>query len=309
MKNFINSLRLSISGILNLRADLDDLKILSANILIEKIKEKGLVENIQDVEFKVFSQFGDDGIIQYLIHNIDIPVQKFVEFGVGNYRESNTRFLLIHDNWEGIVFDCDKKSMKTLKSETLYWQHNIQAVHAFIDKDNINSLLASNGFSGDIGILHIDIDGNDYWVWEAIDGIDPTIVIVEYNSIFGCKYALSIPYQEDFSRKSAHYSNLYFGASLKAYYQLARKKGYEFVGSNSAGNNAYFIKKEKMNGIKPVSLEEGYVESKFRESRDEKGRLNFISGRDRIKIIQNMEIVELEKNERIKIHEIMDRLY
>jgi hypothetical protein len=132
---------------------------------------------------------------------------------------------------------------------------------------------------------------------------------VEYNSIFGCKFALSIPYQGDFSRKSSHYSNLYFGASLKAYYELARKKGYEFVGSNSAGNNAYFIKKEKLKGIKTISLEEGYVESKFRESCDETGRLNFISGRDRIKIIRDMEMVDLEKNEKIKIHEIMDRIY
>ncbi len=309
MKNYIDSMRNAISSILNLRADLDDLKVLSAKILVEKIKEKGIVENIQDVEFKVFSQFGDDGIIQYLINNIDISTPKFVEFGVGNYRESNTRFLLMNNNWEGIVIDCDSNCIKQLKSETIYWQHNLQAVPAFINKDNINSLLASNGFSGEIGILHIDIDGNDYWIWEAIDVIDPIIVIVEYNSIFGCNYAITIPYQENFSRTSSHYSNLYFGASLKAFYLLAKNRGYEFVGSNNAGNNAYFIKKTKIKGIKTVSLKDGYVESKFRESRDETGQLNYISGRNRIKTIQNKEVVDLERNEQIKLHEIMDRLY
>lgn len=309
MKKYINSVRNAISSILNLRADLDDLKVLSAKILIEKIKEKGIVDSIQDVEFKVFSQFGDDGIIQYLIHNIDSTAHTFVEFGVGNYRESNTRFLLVNNNWEGIVFDCDSDYIKNLKSETIYWQHNLQAVHAFINKDNINPLLASKGFTGEIGILHIDIDGNDYWVWEAIDVVDPSIVIVEYNSIFGSKYALSIPYLESFSRSSSHYSNLYYGASLKAFYNLAKKKGYQFAGSNSAGNNAYFVKKEKMKGIRPVSLEKGFIDSKFRESRDEKGELNFISGRDRIKIIKDMEVVDLEKNERMKIHEIMDTIY
>jgi len=309
MKTHLNYIRSAISNIFFSKQQHDELKILSAKILIEKIKENGIVDNIQDVEFKVFSQFGDDGIIQYLINNIDIKNKKFVEFGVGDYRESNTRFLLINNNWEGIVFDCNSDYIKNIKSDNIYWQYNLQAVHAFINKDNINSLLESHGFMGDIGILHIDIDGNDYWVWEAIEVVDPTIIIVEYNSIFGCKYAISIPYQENFSRTSSHHSNLYFGASLKAFYLLAKNKGYEFVGSNNAGNNAYFIKKNKIKGIKPVLLENGYVESKFRESRDENGQLNFISGRNRILIIQNMEVVDVERNELIKLNEIIDGLY
>jgi hypothetical protein len=287
----------------------DDLKILSAKILIEKIKEKGIVDSIHDVEFKVFSQFGDDGIIQYLINTIDIDNKKFVEFGVGDYKESNTRFLLINNNWEGIVFDCNPDYIKNIKSDKIYWQYNLQAIHAFINKNNINSLLESNGFFGDIGILHIDIDGNDYWIWDAIDIVDPTIVIVEYNSIFGCKYAITIPYQENFNRTVSHYSNLFYGASLKAFSILAKNKGYEFVGSNSVGNNAYFIKKNKMGSVKHVSLDKGYVESKIRESRDTNGQLNFISGRDRIKIIQDMEVVDVERNEILKIKEIIDDLY
>jgi hypothetical protein len=309
MKSYLNFIRNAISNIYFSRDQHDELKVLSAKILIEKYKEKGIVENIHDIEFKVFSQFGDDGIIQYLINNIDINNKKFVEFGVGDYRESNTRFLLVNDNWEGMVFDSNPGYIKNIRSDHIYWQYNLQAVHAFINRDNINSLLESNGFKGEIGILHIDIDGNDYWIWEAINVIDPTIVIVEYNSIFGCKHAISIPYQENFTRTSFHYSNLYFGASLKAFYFLAKTKGYEFVGSNNAGNNAYFIKKNKIKGIKPVALENGFVESKFRESLDENGKLNFISGRNRIKVIQDKEVVDVERNKLIKIKEIIDTIY
>jgi hypothetical protein len=309
MQPYLGYIRSAVSNMCFSKDQLDDLKILSAKILIEKNKEKGIVDNIHDVEFKVFSQFGDDGIIQYLINTIKIHNKKFVEFGVGDYQESNTRFLLINNNWDGIVFDGNPDYLKNIKCDKIYWQYNLQAVHAFIHKNNINALLESNGFFGDIGILHIDIDGNDYWIWEAINSVDPTIVIVEYNSIFGCKYAISIPYQENFNRTLSHYSNLYYGASLKAFYLLARKKGYEFIGSNSAGNNAYFIKKNKIKDVKPLSLDKGYVESKIRESRDEKGQLNFISGRNRIKIIQNMDVVDVERNEVIKIRDIIDDLY
>jgi hypothetical protein len=162
MKSCINFIRNAISNIYFSRDQHDEIKVLSAKILIEKYKEKGIVENIHDIEFKVFSQFGDDGIIQYLINNVDINNKKFVEFGVGDYRESNTRFLLINDNWEGLVFDSNPGFIKNIRSDNIYWQYNLQAVHAFINKDNINALLESNGYKGEIGILHIDIDGNDY---------------------------------------------------------------------------------------------------------------------------------------------------
>jgi len=97
----------------------------------------------------------------------------------------------------------------------------------------------------------------------------PVILILEYNSLFGLERAITVPYSDSFQRTKAHYSNLYWGASLRALYNLSVKKGYEFIGCNSSGNNAYFILKEYMNNnLKPISLKEGYVMSKFRESRN-----------------------------------------
>ena len=137
-------------------------KYLLAKILIGSIKNKGIVNNLIEVEFKVFSQFGEDGIIQYLINSIPIENKIFIEFGVENYKESNTRFLLINNNWKGLLIDSDEKSINSIKNDDIYWKHDIKAVCEFITKENINSIFSSNGFEGDIGLLSIDIDGNDY---------------------------------------------------------------------------------------------------------------------------------------------------
>ena len=101
---------------------------------------------------------------------------------------------------------------------------------------------------------------------ESLEVSDPAIVIVEYNSVFGKDHAVTVPYDPVFNKTKAHYSNLYWGASLKALCLLAERKGYAFVGANSSGNNAYFVKKEKLGPVKPVRVEEGYVQSMLRES-------------------------------------------
>jgi hypothetical protein len=119
----------------------------------------------------------------------------------------------------------------------------------------------------------------------------PIIVIVEYNSVFGIDRPITIPYNSRFSRNKAHYSNLYFGASLKALHILARRKGYSFIGCNSAGNNAYFVRIDKLNDIvKEVSLKDGYVLSKIRDSRDKSGKLNYITGTRRLEVIKGMSV-------------------
>ncbi len=154
-------------------------------------------------------------------------------------------------------------------------------------------------------MLSIDIDGNDYWVWEAINVINPRIVICEYNSVFGCKDAITIPYKPNFNRTKAHFSNLYFGASLPALCYLANKKGYIFIGSNSAGNNAFFIREDFANFFKKVSVREGYVMSNIRESRNEEGKLTYISGDDRKEMIKDLEVYNVKTDEKIKIKDLL----
>jgi len=179
------------------------------------------------------------------------------------------------------------------------------AVHSFIDVDNINDTLLDNGFKGDIGILSIDIDGNDYWVWKAISAVSPSIVICEFNSVFGDHHSVTVPYNPSFQRTKEHYSNLYFGASLPALIELASEKGYSFIGANSNSVNAYFIKSDLVQFINIDSLDSSFYPSKCRESRDIEGNLTFLSGADRIKEISAKSVIDLSNNELVLLKDIM----
>lgn len=279
-------------------------KILTAKLHIKQIRSQGTHENLHDAEFSVFSQFGDDGIIQYLINNIAITARSFIELGVEDYRESNTRFLLVNDNWKGLVIDSSRAFINYIRQDPIYWRHELTAVNQFITAENVNAAPLANGFTGELGLLSIDIDGNDYWIWRALDVVTPNIVIIEYNSVLGNTRAVTVPYDPEFNRTKAHHSNLYYGCSLKALDLLARHKGYIFVGSNTAGNNAYFVRLDRIGNIRPVDVEVGYVESRFRESRDAKGKLTHLSAADRRRAIDHLPVLDLEANQLIKIGDI-----
>lgn len=282
--------------------------MLCAAPLVNRLRDDFVYDNIQEAEFKVFSQFGDDGIIQYLVNRVEIPAgrRRFIEFGVENYRESNTRFLLLNNNWSGLILDGSAENINSIKNDQIYWKHELTAVHSFIDRDNINELIAANGFAGEVGILSIDIDGNDYWIWETIDVVKPAIVIVEYNSVFGATRAVAVPYDPLFNCTKAHYSNLFWGSSLKALCQLGKRKGYAFVGADSHGNNAYFVAQDKLGKLKELTAADGYVASRFRESRDEAGQLTYVSGRQRLELIKHLEVFDFEKGALISLRELTD---
>lgn len=284
--------------------EIHEAKILSARVLMNQMKAHDFNGDIQNAEFKVFSQFGDDGIIQYLVEHLKIEPETFIEFGVHDYVESNTRFLLINNRWKGLVIDGGKENVDFIRNDRIYWEYDLTAVCAFIDKENINRIFLENNVSGNIGVLSIDLDGNDYWIWEAIDVVDPVLVIVEYNSKFGDAHAIVVPYDPNFVRSQAHYSCLYWGASLKALCFLAEKKGYAFIGSNRAGNNAYFVKKNNMGDLRQLSSQEGYVESQFRESRDQRGQLTHVSGIEAMEMIKDMPVYEVERGITLEIGQL-----
>ncbi len=252
--------------------------------------------NINDYEFKIFSQWGDDGIIQYLIKNIEIKNEIFIEFGVEDYMESNTRFLMMNNNWSGFVMDGSPEHMNSLVNRDWYWKYCLTQKSVWIDKDNINELLQSTGFSN-IGLLHIDLDGNDYHILNEIDlsRLNPSILIMEYNAVFGNDRKITVPYDKSFDRRKAHFSNLFFGASLPALDDLAVKKGYTLVCCNLAGNNAYFVRKDLLNEkVKELSIAKAFKQSKFRESRTKNNSLSFISGKERLEIIKGLEVLNIE---------------
>lgn len=257
------------------------------------VKDKKL-DALEEAEFQVFSQWGEDGIIQWLISNVDLDRKLFVEFGVEDYMESNTRFLLMNNNWSGLIIDGSEENIGKVKQWDAYWKYDLKAVSRFITRDNINSIISEEGILGDIGLLSVDIDGNDYWVLDSIDCIRPRILICEYNNIFGSDKKVTVPYDEGFYRTDKHYSNLYWGCSLGALRGWSERSGYYYMGSNSAGNNAFFVRKDCIKSGRLPEKRNIFVESKYRESRDERGRLTFVGGDDRLKLIKEMELFNLE---------------
>ena len=249
---------------------------------------------LADAEFKVFSQWGEDGIIQRLVRAVPIAKPVFVEFGVQDYTEANTRFLLVNNHWSGLVMDGDAQHIAAIRRSPLYWRHNLKAECAFIDRDNINGLIRSAGIEGDIGLLSVDIDGNDYWVWQAIDCVQPRILILEYNALFGPVAAISVPYDAAFVRSRAHYSNLFWGASLEALTRLSKQKGYALVGCNSAGNNAFYVRQDVLGSQRELGVEQAFVQAQFRESRDSAGTPTFLDVAAARALVGTMVVYDLD---------------
>jgi hypothetical protein len=248
--------------------------------------------SFREVGFKVFSQWDEDGIIQYLITHLPIQNKTFIEFGVEDYEESNTRFLLLKDHWQGMVLDACESDIRFIQTDKISWEFDLQAKCAWITRENVDFLLRETGFSEDVGLLSIDIDGNEYWIWEAIQSVRPRIVIIEYNSVFGLQ-PISVPYNESFHKLSAHDSGLYYGCSIAALYHLAKKKGYILVGSNIWGHNAFFIRSDVAGGFKGLEPEEAYVLSKYRESRDRAQNLTYVRGEDRMNLIEHLPVTNV----------------
>jgi hypothetical protein len=272
-----------------------------------QVRTRKSIANLQEVEFRVSSQWGQDGIIDWLIEWAEIPsaAQSFIEFGVENYRQSNTRFLLQNRNWRGLIMDGDPAMVAAVKSDGLAWRYDLTAQPAFITRENINDLIAAAGFGGEIGLLCIDIDGNDYWVWEALHVVRPILCICEYNAVFGDLHPICTPYDQHFSRTKAHTSNLYFGASIAALRSLAVKKGYRFVGTNSAGNDAFFVREDYANRLEQNSIESvRSLPSLFRESRDGSGRNTYIGGVERLRQISCLPVVQVETGDIIKLADL-----
>lgn len=272
---------------------LDDLLLLQGATLARSVEG---ARTLGEAEFRIFSQFGEDGIIQHLVRALDVPreLQTFVEIGVENYTEANTRFLLRNDNWRGLVVDGGADHVAHIRSDSVSWLHDLTAVEAFVTAETIDAVIADNGFAGEIGLLSIDVDGVDYWLLDSLTVSTPLILVAEYNSVFGPAYAVSVPYRPDFERGRAHFSHLYWGASLKALTLAAGRKGLALVGSNSAGNNAFFVRRDRLGPLAEITPEQAWVESRFRDSRDEAGRLTYVAGSDRLRLIEHLPVVDVE---------------
>jgi hypothetical protein len=242
--------------------------------------------HLRDTEFKVFSQWGEDGILQFLVGRLS-PPDVFIEIGVGDYSESNTRFLAMKDNWRGAIYNGGTAHIDFLRRSGMAWRWSIAPVSAFVTAENVNDLILKSGMKGDIGVLSIDIDGVDYWLWREISAVSPWIVIVEYNSGFGSEKAVTVPYRADFMASRAHYSGLFFGASLPALHRLGTERGYRLVGVGSNGVNAFFVREDIAGDLWNLTPEAAFVPSRIRIARGPGGELTY-TGEDHMRVLRSM---------------------
>ena len=280
------------------------LMMLEGSIASRVVRSKERLATLADAEFRVYSQWGEDGIIDWLLEHVPVCKTRFIEFGVSSFEEANCRFLLKHRNWRGLVMDGSESYMSALRARSEYWMYDVTGVKAFVTAENINQIITENSFAGPVGILSIDVDGNDYWIWDAIHCVDPAIVICEYNPILGDTRPVVVPYDPEFERFRGHHSGLYFGSSISALIALGEKKGFTFVGSCLNGINAFFVRNDLAG---PVLHRLGAVKaypSRHRDSRDENANLSFTSGIDRFTLIKDQTVLDVKTGRKLRLGQI-----
>ncbi len=201
-------------------------------------------------EFQVFSQNGEDGLLLWLLSETGAPVKSFVEIGVENGLECNTALLGFVLGWDGLMLEANPLGVaaaKKLVARMLKDRSNrVEVRQAFVTRENVNALVGQRR----LGVLSIDVDGMDYWLWKAVEDASPDIVIVEYNASLGPDQSITVPYAAGFSAANAHPSGYYHGASLTALERLGREKGYALVAVDAAGVNAFFVR----DAVRPETL-------------------------------------------------------
>lgn len=206
---------------------------------------------------RVFSQFEEDGLLLYLDAVLELEHRSFVDIGAADGINSNCANLALNLGWHGVFIEGNPDLVE--RGRRFYREHPDSLlwppvfVQAFITRENINGLIRDAGFSGPIGVMSIDIDGNDYWVWEAVEAVDPAVVVIEAHVEFGMR-EIVVPYDPAHVYPGKHPD--YFSASPAAMVRLAARKGYRLVGANRYGFNLFFVKRGLHEARVPeVSLE------------------------------------------------------
>ena len=238
----------------------NDRAVFAAGQVLARLAAQEPPRTLVEAEFQVFSQWGEDGVIHHLVNRCapDGP-RTFVEIGVQDYSECNTRFLAMHRNWSGLAVDGGSRHEDFIRRSELDWRFGVRPVQAFVTAENVEELLPA----GELGLLSIDVDGVDYWIAEAaLRRTQPRILVLEYNALFGATATVTVPYRADFTwTDDPSWGTVYFGASLGALAHLAERHGYAFVGCESHGVNAFFVRGDVVGDL-AVSLADGYRDSR-----------------------------------------------
>jgi hypothetical protein len=207
--------------------------------------------------FKVYSQHDEDGIIQEIFRRIGTSNRTFVEFGVETGVECNTAKLLI-EGWRGLWIEANAQACKSIAAmfDPALRDRSLTLKQSLVTAENINTLIRGAELSGEIDLLSIDVDFNDYWIWKAVEIVKPRVVAIEYNAGLRPPLSLTVPYQPSHSGGGTNF----FGASLEALVRLGLVKGYRIVGCNISGSNAFFVREDLCadHFIEPATAEEHY---------------------------------------------------
>jgi hypothetical protein len=203
-------------------------------------------------ELRVHSQNGEDGLLLHVFSKVGATNRRLVEFGIGDGRQCNAANLILNFGWSGLLMDCD--ATHVMRARNFYHDERgippqrLRIEECLVTRDNIDAVLERYGTKAEIDLLSIDIDGNDYWVWKAMQVVEPRVVAIEYNASFGASDPLVAVYDPRFDRKAKHPSGWYHGASLPALARLGSRRGYALVGCDSSGVNAFFVRRDLAQG-------------------------------------------------------------
>lgn len=212
----------------------------------------GSLPDFKNTGFKLFSQFEEDGLLLYVFALIGMNNKLFIEFGSDDGINSNSANLYFNHDFTGLFLDGNEKAIN--RGRYFFRKHPNPHVkqpifkRALIKAENINELIRSAGIEGEIALLSIDIDGNDYWVWKAIEVVSPQVVIIETHNEFGMNDII-VPYDPDYFYPGKHPT--YHGASPVAMTKLANKKGYRLIGANELGFNFIYLRNDLLQGVLP----------------------------------------------------------
>jgi hypothetical protein len=203
--------------------------------------------------FGTDSQNGEDGMLLALLAAGGAPTPTFAEIAAGT-NGGNSGFLARELGWSGLMVDGSEENVEELRLR--FNSPRVRIVRAVVTRENVDELLRSHELEGEMGLLSIDIDGNDLWVWEAVEAVSPRIVIVEYNALFGPTRSVAVPYD---SERSYQPGGVYYGASLRALTTVSARKGYRLVAVEPRGSNAFFLRADVAPEIPATSPEEAFA--------------------------------------------------
>lgn len=242
---------------------------------------------LEQHEYSLFSQNGEDGILRHLFCEVGFGPRRFLEFGF-EPTEANSLRLMLKESCGGLFIDGSGVSVARFeKAARACGIRGVRAIHRFLDMDNLETTIRQGGLAGEIDLLSIDVDGNDYWFWEAIRCVSPRVVVIEYNASLGPERSCSVPYDPRFDRHQKHPSGFYCGASLTALERLGRKKGYRLVGCESGGVNSFFVREDCLTpSVAVLSPQSAYRPHRSRLDRG-------FSPEDQLRRIEHMPYVEI----------------